>query len=115
MEVERNDKKIDEILKTMVTAQTFEDHQKFDDERFGHITHLLEDLNRTVTDYIKSDNEWKRTMKPVFEAIPELASVGEGMRAFKYLGGGVKSFSAIVTAIGIIIVGIIAAIRFLLK
>lgn len=61
------------------------------------------------------DIAWKKKVEPILGSITELSSVGEGVKAWKYLGGSAGSFSKVILSVGAIIGAIIVTIKFLMK
>lgn len=65
--------------------------------------------------YVIKDEEWKKQMGPIFSSIPELTSVGEGVKAWRWMTGSIGNVSKLVLAITAILVALGAIIKLAIK
>jgi len=75
----------------------------------------IDKLTSTLELHIEEDRKWKEKVSPILDSIPELKGVGVGVKWFSTFSRGIKSLSGVVLAIGAVIGGFIAFIKFVLQ
>lgn len=79
------------------------------------IATTLKSMDTKIDNHIEEDRKWKEKVNPILDSIPELNSVGAGVKWFSMFGRGAKAMAGVVIAVGAVITAFIAAIRFILQ
>ena len=79
------------------------------DEIKATVNGKIDGLHTKFDEYVKADIEWKEKVDPILGSIEELKTVGDGVKAFKFFGGGAKW----IAGVGMAILSIMGFLKYL--